>query len=199
MEGQPSAVTTYECNEGREKRRKRDTQRRITEVETLGISGLHYRWLIAGVAGHQFSSVMIFHFGCWCPLLLSQTICLWEHSDSHKSVPSPLSADVPLALILMRCFFFASLGWMFGLLYVQELLIVLHTGHCVVFKLANNPQDYLQDDSFPGLNTRYMRLAEPATWKKRETSSQTRKKPSRLQHKHWRLRTCKHKSARLNS
>lgn len=104
-----------------------------------GISGLHYRWLIAGVAGHQFSSVMIFHFGCWCPsLLLSQTICLcpkWEHLDSHKSVPSPLSADVPLALILMKCFFFASLEWMFGLSYVQALLIALHTRHCVVFTL----------------------------------------------------------------
>lgn len=70
--------------------------------------------------------------------------------------------------------------------------ICTSTPHCTAhqtlcslyFKLANNPQDYLQDDSFPGLNTRYTRLAEPATWKKRETSSQTRKKPSRLQHKH---------------
>lgn len=49
--------------------------------------------------------------------------------------------------------------------------ICTRTPHCIAhrtlcslyFKLANNPQDYLQDDSFPGLSTRYMRLAEPAT------------------------------------
>lgn len=122
---------------------------------------------------------------CWCcrtPVLFSDDLSLWllmsftpfsNLLSLSKMGTFGFSQERPLSFKCRRTT--GSYSDEVFLLCISGVdvwsFICTRTPHCIAhrtlcslyFKLANNPQDYLQDDSFPGLNTRYMRLAEPAT------------------------------------